>query len=147
MIFWSSWGGVGGARRRTTYVDDGSARVLRPHENATADARASGERASLRSRSSEPAGRSTLKVEPAPFPRLDANPSVHQAHELAGDVEAEARPAHAARQLGVEAIELLEDPGCSAGGMPSPSSLTANLTNGSRLVTASRHGAAVRAST
>jgi hypothetical protein len=24
MIFWSSWGGVGGAsRRRTTYVDDG----------------------------------------------------------------------------------------------------------------------------
>ena len=22
MIFWSSWGGVGGARRRTTYVDD-----------------------------------------------------------------------------------------------------------------------------
>ena len=26
MIFWSSWGGVGGAsRRRTTYVDDGPA--------------------------------------------------------------------------------------------------------------------------
>ena len=23
MIFWSSWGGVGGARRRTTYVDEG----------------------------------------------------------------------------------------------------------------------------
>jgi hypothetical protein len=23
MIFWSSWGGVGGARRRTTYVEDG----------------------------------------------------------------------------------------------------------------------------
>ena len=22
MIFWSSWGGVGGARRRTTYVDE-----------------------------------------------------------------------------------------------------------------------------
>ncbi len=26
MIFWSSWGGVGGSsRRRTTYVDDGPA--------------------------------------------------------------------------------------------------------------------------
>jgi hypothetical protein len=23
MIFWSSWGGPGGMRRRTTYVDDG----------------------------------------------------------------------------------------------------------------------------
>ena len=23
MIFWSSWGGVGGAARRTTYVEDG----------------------------------------------------------------------------------------------------------------------------
>jgi hypothetical protein len=23
MIFWSSWGGVGGANRRTTYVEDG----------------------------------------------------------------------------------------------------------------------------
>jgi beta-lactamase regulating signal transducer with metallopeptidase domain len=23
MMFWSSWGGVGGARRRTTYVDEG----------------------------------------------------------------------------------------------------------------------------
>ena len=23
MIFWSSWGGVGGARRTTTYVEDG----------------------------------------------------------------------------------------------------------------------------
>jgi hypothetical protein len=23
MIFWSSWGGVGGGRRRTTYVDEG----------------------------------------------------------------------------------------------------------------------------
>jgi len=23
MIFWSSWGGVGGSRRRTTYVEDG----------------------------------------------------------------------------------------------------------------------------
>lgn len=23
MIFWSSWGGVGGATRRTTYVEDG----------------------------------------------------------------------------------------------------------------------------
>jgi len=23
MIFWSSWGGVGGTRRRTTYVEDG----------------------------------------------------------------------------------------------------------------------------
>jgi hypothetical protein len=22
LIFWSSWGGVGGARRRTTYVDE-----------------------------------------------------------------------------------------------------------------------------
>jgi hypothetical protein len=23
LMFWSSWGGVGGGRRRTTYVDDG----------------------------------------------------------------------------------------------------------------------------
>jgi len=23
MIFWSSWGGVGGERRTTTYVEDG----------------------------------------------------------------------------------------------------------------------------
>ena len=23
MIFWSSWGGVGGTRRRATYVEDG----------------------------------------------------------------------------------------------------------------------------
>ena len=23
MIFWSSWGGFGGSRRRTTYVEDG----------------------------------------------------------------------------------------------------------------------------
>lgn len=23
MIFWSSWGGAGGTRRRTTYVEDG----------------------------------------------------------------------------------------------------------------------------
>jgi hypothetical protein len=23
MVFWSSWGGVGGTRRRTTVVDDG----------------------------------------------------------------------------------------------------------------------------
>ena len=23
MIFWSSWGGVGGARRRSTYVEEG----------------------------------------------------------------------------------------------------------------------------
>jgi len=23
MIFWSSWGGMNGARRRTTYVEDG----------------------------------------------------------------------------------------------------------------------------
>ena len=23
LIFWSSWGGVGGSRRRTTYVEDG----------------------------------------------------------------------------------------------------------------------------
>ena len=23
LIFWSSWGGLGGATRRTTYVDDG----------------------------------------------------------------------------------------------------------------------------
>jgi hypothetical protein len=23
MIFWSSWGGPGGMRRRTTYVEDG----------------------------------------------------------------------------------------------------------------------------
>jgi hypothetical protein len=23
LMFWSSWGGVGGARRRTTYVEDG----------------------------------------------------------------------------------------------------------------------------
>ena len=23
MIFWSSWGGLGGERRRTTYVEDG----------------------------------------------------------------------------------------------------------------------------
>jgi hypothetical protein len=25
MIFWSSWGGPGGVRRRTTYVEDGPA--------------------------------------------------------------------------------------------------------------------------
>ena len=25
LVFWSSWGGYGGARRRTTYVDDGPA--------------------------------------------------------------------------------------------------------------------------
>jgi hypothetical protein len=23
LMFWSSWGGVGGSRRRTTYVEDG----------------------------------------------------------------------------------------------------------------------------
>ena len=23
LMFWSTWGGVGGARRRTTYVEDG----------------------------------------------------------------------------------------------------------------------------
>ena len=25
LIFWSSWGGAAGSRRRTTYVDDGPA--------------------------------------------------------------------------------------------------------------------------
>ncbi len=25
LMFWSSWGGVGGTRRRTTYVEDGPA--------------------------------------------------------------------------------------------------------------------------
>ena len=25
LVFWSSWGGYGGSRRRTTYVDDGPA--------------------------------------------------------------------------------------------------------------------------
>ena len=27
MMFWSSWGGVGGAHRRTTVVDDASPRI------------------------------------------------------------------------------------------------------------------------
>src|SRR5215216_5975497 len=33
LMFWSSWGGFGGAgaRRRTTYVDDAPPRELHPH--------------------------------------------------------------------------------------------------------------------
>ena len=50
------------------------------------------------------------------------------ADELAGDVEAEAGTADAARELGIEAIELLEDPVVLEAGIPRPSSLTAKRT-------------------
>jgi hypothetical protein len=35
MIFWSSWGGFGGVRRRATYVEGGPARVARPGRTTT----------------------------------------------------------------------------------------------------------------
>lgn len=41
---------------------------------------------------------------------VDPDAAVHPRHELPRDVEAEARPAHPARQVRVEAEELLEDP-------------------------------------
>ena len=42
--------------------------------------------------------------------RLDPDLPVHPAHELAADVEAEAGAADAAGHVGIEAVELLEDP-------------------------------------
>src|SRR5258707_13365410 len=47
---------------------------------------------------------------------LDPDPAVHPVHELAADVEAEARAADAERQVRVEPEELLEDPVPLAGG-------------------------------
>src|SRR6187551_2020988 len=41
---------------------------------------------------------------------LDPDPAAHPAHDLAADVEAQARAADPAREIRVEAIELLEDP-------------------------------------
>src|SRR5439155_12087721 len=42
--------------------------------------------------------------------RDDPDRAVHQPHELAADVEPETGAAHAAGQIRVEAVELLEDP-------------------------------------
>src|SRR5581483_9816671 len=42
--------------------------------------------------------------------RVDADPPVHPADELAADVEAEAGAADTAVQMGFETVELLEDP-------------------------------------
>src|SRR6266536_3945517 len=42
--------------------------------------------------------------------RLEPDATVHPSDQLARDVEAEARAADAARELRVEAVELLEDP-------------------------------------
>src|SRR5262245_16756967 len=47
---------------------------------------------------------------PARAARLDPDPAAHPVEELTADVEAEARAADTAREVGVEAIELLEDP-------------------------------------
>ena len=55
-------------------------------------------------------GSSNENVEPRPAIGLDPDPAAHPAHDLAADVEAEARAADAAREIRVEAIELLEDP-------------------------------------
>ena len=44
------------------------------------------------------------------FFRADGEPTIHPADELAADVEAEPRPADAARELGIDPVELAEDP-------------------------------------
>src|SRR5687767_2631747 len=41
--------------------------------------------------------------------RVEPDAPVHAVHERTADVEAESRPAHAAGQVRVEAVELLED--------------------------------------
>ena len=42
--------------------------------------------------------------------RLDPDPTIDAAHELPADVEAQARSADPARHVGIEPVELLEDP-------------------------------------
>src|SRR5665811_759576 len=48
--------------------------------------------------------------------RLHPDAPVHAAHELPADVEAEARAADAPGHVGIEAVELLEDPALLDGG-------------------------------
>src|SRR5689334_1249046 len=50
--------------------------------------------------------------------RLDPDVAVHRPHQLAADVEAEARPADPAPVVGIEAVELVEDPLLLAGRDP-----------------------------
>ena len=71
LMFWSSWGGVGGARRRTTYVDDAPRGTLRAAaKRRTHRRRPRGRRCSpFQVLVKSPAtGSSTWKVEPRPRP-------------------------------------------------------------------------------
>ena len=65
-----------------------------------------------------------MKREPLPSSDSTRQPAVHALDQLAADVEAEPAAADALGLLGVEPVELLEDPLALAGGMPSPSSAT-----------------------
>src|SRR6478672_12511857 len=60
------------------------------------------------------------EVRAAALTRLDRDRAVHPAHELAGDVEAKPGTAHAAGQIRVDAVELVEDPALLAQRHPEP---------------------------
>jgi hypothetical protein len=53
-------------------------------------------------------------------PGIKPNSAVHASDELTADVEAEARSAHAAGEVRVEAVELREDPFMLGGRNPEP---------------------------
>ena len=50
--------------------------------------------------------------------RLDPDPALHPSNELPGDVEAEACASDPARHVGIQTVELLEDPALLRKGNP-----------------------------
>ena len=104
MIFWSSWGGFAGERRRTTYVEDGPRVLDASVSSLHTKRRPPGRLFRSGERQLEREGRA---ARPAP---TRPDPAAHAADDLAADVEAEAGAADAAREVRVEAEELLEDP-------------------------------------
>src|SRR4051794_6981843 len=75
---------------------------------------------------------------------LDGDRPVHAGHELAADVEAEPRAAHAAAHVRVEADELLEDALLLAAGDPGPAIADGERDRGTARLDAELHGCVLR---
>src|SRR4029079_11582894 len=96
--------------------------------------------------SSSPSGERQLDRERGGSPTVgdDPDPAVHALDELAADVEAEAGAPDAAREVGVEPEELLEDARLLPGRDPEALVLDADPGAVSRLAQQDPHAAAVR---
>src|SRR5439155_9116502 len=80
----------------------------------------------------------------AALARLDPDPSVDAPHELAADVEAEARAADPSGHVRVEAVELLEDPRPLVLGDAEPGVVDGEAQHLARLLELDPHRPAVR---